>query len=65
MRCFLLNSKEHIIHSFDAADLAAARVELRVKCMQDQTSYMLAVIVRKGTFTLPPMLGEVTDEPAP
>jgi hypothetical protein len=64
MRCFLLNSKEHIVHAFDAADLVEARTEMRTRCMVDGTSYALAVVVRRGMFNVPPTTPVVDDQPA-
>ena len=64
MRCFLLNSKENIVHAFDAVDLPAARLELTSKCMQDGATYFLAVILRRGVFSRPLPTPTVDDQAA-
>lgn len=64
MRCFLLNSKERIVHAFDAADLAEARQEMRTRCMVDGATYALAVVVRRGVLNAPPTVPVVDDQAA-
>lgn len=62
MRCFLLNSKERIVHAFDAADVAEARQEMRTRCMMDGATYALAVVVRRGVFNVPPATPVIDDQ---
>lgn len=64
MKCYLLNGNEYIIHAFNATDAADARQQMVARCLQDKTTYSLAICIRRGVFTAPPPTPNVVDEPA-
>jgi len=64
MRCYLLNTREIIIHAFDALDLPEARGILRTRCLADGVSYDLAITTRRGTFSNPKPAAVFDDQPA-
>jgi hypothetical protein len=65
MRCFLVNVRENIIHTFDAVDASAARLILRQRVLEDKTNYALAVVIRVAQYVIPPPVPTVDDQAAP
>jgi hypothetical protein len=61
MRCLLLSPKERIVRAFDAVDLADARQQMRDLCLQHKTTFLLAIITRRGVYSAPPTVPTVDD----
>jgi hypothetical protein len=64
LKFFLINSADTVIHTFDAPDAAAARVEARLRVEQDGVGYFLAVALRRIRYDMPAPTPIVTDDPA-
>lgn len=60
-----MNSAEAVVYKFEAVDVLAARQVMRDKCLQDQASYYLLGVIRRGIITQPPPSISVDDQPAP